>query len=96
MTKYMFSGPRYLTNFQNRVPKSGQYYEKRQSVLSFASNVPRSFQAPPRRQRGPLNQATGPPRSGAGVGIGLLRGAGDSLLGIEKLVRFTKFSLHVF
>ena len=28
---------------------------------------------------GPPTQATGPPRSGAGVGIGMLRGAGDSL-----------------
>ena len=28
---------------------------------------------------GPLNQATGPPQSDAGVGIGMLRGAGNSL-----------------
>ena len=28
---------------------------------------------------GPLRQATGPPWSGAGVGVGMLRGAGDSL-----------------
>ena len=28
---------------------------------------------------GPLRQATGPPWSDAGVGIGMLRGAGDSL-----------------
>ena len=28
---------------------------------------------------GPLRQAMGPPRSGAGVGVGMLRGAGDSL-----------------
>ena len=28
---------------------------------------------------GPLRQATGPLRSGAGVGVGMLRGAGDSL-----------------
>ena len=27
---------------------------------------------------GPLRQATGPPRAGAGVGVGMLRGAGDS------------------
>ena len=27
---------------------------------------------------GPLTQATGPPRSGAGVAVGMLRGAGDS------------------
>ena len=26
-----------------------------------------------------VNQATGPPRSGAGVGVGMLRGAGDSI-----------------
>ena len=29
--------------------------------------------------KGPLNQATGPPQSDAGVGIGMLRGAGDPL-----------------
>ena len=28
---------------------------------------------------GPPTQATGPPRSGAGVGVGMLRGSGDSL-----------------
>ena len=28
---------------------------------------------------GPLRQAMGPPWSGAGVGVGMLRGAGDSL-----------------
>ena len=28
---------------------------------------------------GPPRQATGPPRSSAGVGVGMLRGAGDSL-----------------
>ena len=28
---------------------------------------------------GPPTQATGPPRSGAGVGVGMLRGAGHSL-----------------
>ena len=28
---------------------------------------------------GPPRQATVPPRSGAGVGVGMLRGAGDSL-----------------
>ena len=28
---------------------------------------------------GPLTQAMGPPRSGAGVGVGVLRGAGGSL-----------------
>ena len=28
---------------------------------------------------GPPRQATGPPRSGARVGVGMLRGAGDSL-----------------
>ena len=31
------------------------------------------------QERGPLTQATGPPRSGAGVGVGMLRGAGDPL-----------------
>ena len=36
---------------------------------------------------GPLTQATGPPRLGAGLGVGMLRGAGDSLmyLKIQKL-----------
>ena len=33
---------------------------------------------------GPLNQATGPPQSDAGVGIGMLRGAGDSLTWKKK------------
>ena len=33
---------------------------------------------------GPPGQATGPPRSGAGVGIGMLRGAGDSLTWKQK------------
>ena len=33
----------------------------------------------PERATGPLTQATGPLRSGAGVGIGMLRSAGDSL-----------------
>ena len=31
---------------------------------------------------GPPRQATEPPRSGAGVGVGTLRGAGDSLTGV--------------
>ena len=34
---------------------------------------------PPRQATGPTRQATGPPRSGAGVGVGMLRGAGDPL-----------------
>ena len=29
-----------------------------------------------RQATGPLRQATGPPRSDAGVGVGMLRGAG--------------------
>ena len=32
-----------------------------------------------KRAAGPLRQATGPPRSGAGMGVGMLRDAGDSL-----------------
>ena len=36
---------------------------------------------------GPLRQATGPPWSGAGVGVGILRGVGDS----KKF-----FKLHVY
>ena len=31
-------------------------------------------------QRGPPTQATGPPGSGAGVGVGMLRGARNSLI----------------
>ena len=33
---------------------------------------------PPTQATGPATQATGPPRSGEGVGVGMLRGAGDS------------------
>ena len=33
-----------------------------------------------RQATGPPRQATGPPRSGAGVGVGMLRGARDSLI----------------
>ena len=33
----------------------------------------------PRQATGPPRQTTGPPRSGAGVGVGMFRGAGDSL-----------------
>ena len=36
--------------------------------------------SPKRNQHGYLTQATGPPRSCAGVGIGMLRGAGDPFL----------------
>ena len=31
-----------------------------------------------KKATGPPRQATGSPRSGAGVGVGMLRGAGDS------------------
>ena len=34
---------------------------------------------PPRQPIGPPRQPMGPPRSGAGVGVGMLRGAGGSL-----------------
>ena len=38
------------------------------------------------------SQATGPLRSGAAVGVGMLRGAGDSL----EDTKVTKFAFHVF
>ena len=40
---------------------------------------------------GPPTQATGPPRSGAGVGVGMLRGTGDlffDFVGFKDLSRF--------
>ena len=37
------------------------------------------------RSAGPLRQATGVPRSGAGVVVGILRGAGNSLMWKQKV-----------
>ena len=51
----------------------------RRSTNGFASVlVPHGIRNP--MATGPLTQATGPPRSGAGVGVGMLRGAGDPFL----------------
>ena len=46
------------------------------SMFSNASAT--SYKSNRMMATGPLRQATGPPRSGAGVGVGVLRGAGDS------------------
>ena len=40
---------------------------------------PKLYQSQFLKAMGPPRQATGPPWSGAGVGVGVLRGAGDSL-----------------
>ena len=48
---------------------------------------------------GPLTQATGPLRSGAGVGVGILRGAGDPFLeffGFRDLSRFHRCKVRFF
>ena len=46
------------------------------------------------RLRDQLRQATGPPRSGAGVRVGMLRGAGDSRT--WKIIRSAKCPFHAF
>ena len=47
-----------------------------------------------RQNRGPPCQATGPPRSRAGVGVGMLRGAGDSLSRFRRIyLRFMDFGI---
>ena len=44
----------------------------------------------PRQATGPPRQAMGPRRSGAGEGVGMLRGAGDSLTENRKVCRIYK------
>ena len=75
--------PRTLTN-KKRVPKNiaFAFTNSRKSLTwnqYFKQNTKwRSFQ--PKLATGPPRQATGPPRSGAGVGVGILGGAGDPWL----------------
>ena len=62
-------------------PKAAFAAYKRSARAQWGPMANRALISEPRKLKlvGPTRQATGPPRSGAGVGLGMLRGAGDSL-----------------
>ena len=59
----------------HRKPDLFQAHRRLRNKITARANPKKLTQA-----TGPPTQATGPPRWGAGVGVGMLRGAGDPLL----------------
>ena len=49
------------------------------STTYYPSTPASAAGGPPTQATGPPTQAMGPPRSGEEVGVGMMRGAGDSL-----------------
>ena len=73
------------TDFDFRVDTKSDVEESPNKKRNFEVRYPKNSPQPQATQAtGPPTQATGPPRSGAGVGVGMLRGAGDSLFENKK------------